>query len=742
MAKKVAYLVRKGRVPGVYNTYEEVQKQCNGYPGNEQKGYTAAQGGRRQAEADFQHCLASNRPAQDAPTRNQYSLSRDGFEFHGSASLVNTLPSKTYPAPAVLSSGKRRCDSTEYEDSMWKRINPLNQRHRREFCAEQCAPALAMGTSRSNSSACTPSPNGATPVNHSTTPLGSYSAPDYISLASSADEEDEAEPNGVLSDQYFANASTASGTTEPTEPPLCDEQTSLVQIIVDGHNTFYTGSAGCGKSTVLKAFVKELRTKGKKVHIVAPTGRAALDIGGTTIWTYAGWAPESMRIPLSTSWKPSHKPSSHETLCHRAHKRSTWKRLRSTDVLVIDEISMVENLLFERLNHIMKEARDSELAFGGAQVVVTGDFCQLPPVKPFEYCLCGERLKGTPNTNPTTYQCNAHGTFQDAAKWAFKSDAWEECNFKHVNLTKIHRQSDGEFKRILNCCRLGDSLSKDDRQLLLEHKCNTKNAVELFPTRSEVQAVNDREFRLLDSPEYKFDSHDYLQWDEEHAELKSRAQRGYVFAEGEHRLETEIKVKKNMQVVLLVNLDLSRGLVNGSQGVIIDFVQHADRRLPEQSGDHKDYKMNQVSDFISKNRKQQIWPVVRFTNGVEETIFAHCTVSEYGDREHCSLLSRTQIPLVAAWAMTIHKCQGMTLFSVVVDLSKSFETGQEYVALSRAKSLNGLRVKALGSLKRGPDREVRKFLDEKFGVSQMDASLDCAFGSRMPTNLEAITQNG
>lgn len=162
------------------------------------------------------------------------------------------------------------------------------------------------------------------------------------------------------------------------EPPLCEEQERLVETILSGRNVFYTGSAGCGKSTVLKNFVKRLKKQKvwkkqdgkdkaarlvpKQVDIVAPTGRAALDINGSTSWTYAGWTPDSMKRPLEE--------------LKRAAGYGKWvkKRLMATDVLVIDEISMLENHHFERLNEIMQSARGNSEAFGGVQLIVTGDF--------------------------------------------------------------------------------------------------------------------------------------------------------------------------------------------------------------------------------------------------------------------------------------------------------------------------------------------------------------------------------
>jgi hypothetical protein len=159
-----------------------------------------------------------------------------------------------------------------------------------------------------------------------------------------------------------ADAPRMVDTSDP-DPILKPEQQKVVDLILEGHNVFYTGSAGCGKSTILKAFVKQLQLRGKMVKIVAPTNLAALNVGGVTTWNFAGWIPDSMKMSI-------------DTLMKKARGDEVWERFDKTDVLVIDEISMVENLLFERLNQIMRASIGEKYgggAFGGIQIVVTGD---------------------------------------------------------------------------------------------------------------------------------------------------------------------------------------------------------------------------------------------------------------------------------------------------------------------------------------------------------------------------------
>ena len=490
-----------------------------------------------------------------------------------------------------------------------------------------------------------------------------------------------------------------------SERPLCQEQVDLVELILSGKNVFYTGSAGCGKSTVLNCFHGCLRDLHKKVDIVAPTGRAALDINGSTFWSYANWTPDSMKRSI-------------KELEQRAQLKKVRSRLQETDVLVIDEISMMENHHFERLNRILQAARDCDRAFGGVQMIVTGDFCQLPPVKPFQFCfVCGKSLVAVASGKR---RCAKHGDVFDQDMWAFCSDAWKMCNFMHVNLTTIHRQSDLEFITILERLRLGKPLSTADRDLLLNHESETEGAVKLFPKVEQVRKVNEESFALLSTPILTFICHDHF--DLRHADLRSKSQRyedGSLVALKAHRFEPTIDLRVGMLVVLLVNVDIRSGLVNGSQGIIVRFEATEIKKLPQQKGTHNELKQKLVETFMRarKEKKQEAaLPVVKFTNGLENIVYPECTVSEFGETRPYSLMSRTQIPLMAAWAMTVHKSQGMTLSRVIVDLGESFEEGQDYVALSRARGLEGLKVERLARRERSCNPQVLQFLETNFGV--------------------------
>ena len=511
--------------------------------------------------------------------------------------------------------------------------------------------------------------------------------------------------------------------SDPGEPQLCPEQRQLIDYVKSGSNVFFTGSAGSGKTTVLRALSHELDAMRKTVHIVAPTGRAALHVNGQTTWAYA-------------SWKPSHLRHSLQELKNEACRTTVKKRLRSTDVLIIDEISLVENHHLERLNEIMKEARGlPDLAFGGAQLVVTGDFCQLPPIKPFQFCIeCGSELIHQDSNGGMIHTCSRHGIHYDKDKWAFRSKAWQECKFNHIHLKTIHRQKDPRFLSILHKLRVGTMLSQDDIDTLMNHPCETENATRLYPTRKEAAEVNQQAFKRLKGENHTYWCRDEFIWRSAlHPQLKHKGTRklpgpqsqGPLVALQEHQFDECVQLKEGMPVVLLVNLSLADGLCNGSQGVVCGFEEYDPTKftgyIPIRDGNTEQsvIQSDEINRFIrDPGVSHKVWPIVRFHNGETRTIYANCSDIMQGDVKPYSLLVRTQIPLAPAWAMTIHKSQGLTLDRAIVDLSNAFESGQVYVALSRVRELQGLKIEGdpkglLAAL--GANPEVAKFHRERFG---------------------------
>ncbi|KAK4061888.1 hypothetical protein Trihar35433_9488 [Trichoderma harzianum] len=509
-------------------------------------------------------------------------------------------------------------------------------------------------------------------------------------------------------------------------PDLSTEQKALISRAVEGHNIFYTGSAGCGKSTVLRAMRDRLLGMGKTVHVLAPTGKVAMANRGSTTWSFAGWTPNTHKFSLSElkAFVPG---------------QILLDRFRNADTIILDEVSMVEAMHFDRLNEIMKAAwspfdERSTLPFGGTQIIVTGDFCQLPPVKPFTHCFeCGSDLVS--NKQQKIYKCpstECGASYHDDDKWAFRSKAWDECNFEYVYLQKVHRQTDKEFVKMLQKYRLG--LGMNDSELRLLANCNKTTdsyAVRLFPTREEVRKVNDAEFRRINAPVQSYKCVDVFVWnEEEHPHLRGKGTRNADNSLQElkdHTFEINLNLKEGMQVLLLHNISIPDGLVNGAQGVIIGFepsknappdFEIRDEGLPVYWPED-DLNERKIWEFMKGCKSAEGWPIVRFNNGIIKTIYPICQSILYGDTRPYTLLGRIQLPLAAAWALTVHKSQGMTLDNAVVNVTRAFTDGQIYVALSRVRTLAGLKVEGdLASLKRfRGNQQVLRWLKEKFGQS-------------------------
>ncbi|KAF7196037.1 ATP-dependent DNA helicase PIF1 [Pseudocercospora fuligena] len=506
---------------------------------------------------------------------------------------------------------------------------------------------------------------------------------------------------------------------------LVPEQLEALRLVAEGKNVFVTGPAGTGKSRILGAVRDLLEKEDLSCTVVAPTGIAALAVGGTTIHTYAGW---SVRLAQGSL----------EAVCEVAHQKQVWKRFSDTDVLIIDEISMVEANMLTRLSAMMDEALstpDDLRPFGGIQVFITGDFLQLPPVQPFQTCLeCGDDLK---QEQKDAYTCPRHGISYDEDKWAFRSPVWKACNFANVQLHNIHRQADAAYTTILHSIRKGRPLSMQQEKALTSPIAGVDydKAMKLSPKRREVDLINDSHMQALSSPLRKYRCVDDFLWHPHHPEYADAAEpdkksRAPLASLHNHRYEDDLELREGMRVLLLANLDIESGLVNGSQGRVVSFEAIADERMPRAktksskdaasngeiliSHKNRHYAADRIRDF-RRRATDQFWPVVQFDNGIKRTIFADCSITELGKIEPYSLLSRTQIPLIAGWAITIHKSQGMTLKNVVVNLDQCFAPGQAYVALSRAKLLTGMTVQTMPSASRlKPDRIVEAFMEQTF----------------------------
>lgn len=382
---------------------------------------------------------------------------------------------------------------------------------------------------------------------------------------------------------------------------LSEDQTFAWNSFKQGKNLCITGPAGSGKSFLIQKFIED--AKGKGIAITAATGLAASLIGGTTCHYWAG-----IGLGLGDVKQLIKK-------IKRSKAQENWRR---THTLIIDEISMIPATLFDKLDVIGQAIRGSKLPFGGIQLILVGDFLQLPPITKDHQIFC------------------------------FESEAWKKADIQTIFLRKIFRQNDDKFVEALGEIRKAAVLSQETKDLLVrcsENKLETQDGIvptRLFCKRVDVADFNKKELaKLPEQPSQKYKSKDF----------------GPDALIDKFRYPSEIELRVGAQVLHLRN-DRLRDLVNGSRGIVLYF---------DETG----------------------LPVVRFEN---KSVLKIAREEETIEEHERVIASRRQLPLCLAWCFTIHRCQGMTLQRVVVDLTGTFECGQAYVALSRVQSADGLQI--------------------------------------------------
>ena len=418
---------------------------------------------------------------------------------------------------------------------------------------------------------------------------------------------------------------------------LTEEQQSVLQYLLQGNNVFLTGGGGVGKSYLLSVIETEFPglkrqflmnqsgiSKLPRVQLCALTGCAALLLGqkAKTLHSWAG-------IGLG-------KGTIQELVTKIRRNQKAMRHWLCTDLLVIDEISMMTAELLDKLNGIGKKLRSNQQPFGGMQVLLVGDFYQLPPV----------------------YKNG------EATVFAFESEAWKTAITVNMELTIIQRQKDVVFQAILKEARMG-ALSKESCAIIraregLDWKQNKILPTLLFPRRSEVDMINEANLRALSGRRYTYEAR--LAYDGKMPDRFSEKDESFIKAlqhfDSNAAYAIQLELMLGAQVMLIANLDPAAGLVNGSRGVVVSFCSATEM------------------------------PMIEFVNGSRRTIGTHSwPVEDY------EFVSRTQIPLRLAWAYTTHKAQGATLDTALIDVgSGNFEFGQAYVALARARSLEGLYI--------------------------------------------------
>lgn len=450
---------------------------------------------------------------------------------------------------------------------------------------------------------------------------------------------------------------------------LSNEQRHVKGLVVDdSRSVFFTGPAGTGKSVLMRSIIQDLKKKyardPERIAVTASTGLAACNIGGMTLHSFAGIGlgkEEASALVKKIRRNPKAK--------------NRWLR---TKILIIDEISMVDGELFDKLSHIGSVIRNNGRPWGGIQLVITGDFFQLPPV---------------PDSSK-----------QRDAKFAFEAATWSNSIDHTIGLTEVFRQRDPVFAQMLNEMRLGrisDQTTQKFKSLCRPLQFDDGLEVtELFPTRNEVENSNERRLRALPGKSFRFES-----YDSGDPAIRDRLLQNMMAPK-------VLELKKGAQVMLIKNMDET--LVNGSLGTVTGFMSEKtfelmgigsaedDTDLLSSDGEHDAKVKKRIKAFATalggsgtgSEHGNREFPLVRFhaVDGSERVLL--CIPEEWKVELPTGEVqaARKQLPLILAWALSIHKAQGQTLERVKVDLGKVFEKGQAYVALSRATTQQGLQV--------------------------------------------------
>jgi ATP-dependent exoDNAse (exonuclease V) alpha subunit len=403
-------------------------------------------------------------------------------------------------------------------------------------------------------------------------------------------------------------------------------QEEAFDILKLGHNVYLTGSAGAGKTYLLNRYIEHLKKNNVEVAVTASTGIAATHMGGVTIHSWSGLG---VRNSLTE-----------QDLDALEERRYLFERFQNTRVLIIDEVSMLHHFRLDLVERIVRSFRRNNQPFGGIQVILCGDFFQLPPVS---------------------------RASEPEAKFIYHSDAWNEMNLKICYLHEQHRQTDDGAVKVLNDIRANrvseETLMPLRRRYMKEPSIHSLSIppTKLYTHNVDVDSVNEQEIEILDGEEEVF-------------EMTSRGRAPLIEALKKSCLAPEkLRLKIGARVMFVKN-NMDAGYVNGTLGKVVAF--------------------------------ENSMPVVETAKGAR--IMAQ-PMSWMIEEEGKMKAEITQVPLRLAWAITVHKSQGMSLDAVEVDLSKSFEKGMGYVALSRVRTLDGLKLLGLNKTALEVHPEVLEF---------------------------------
>ncbi len=401
------------------------------------------------------------------------------------------------------------------------------------------------------------------------------------------------------------------------------KQKEALEILKSGYNVFLTGCAGAGKTHLLNDYISFLRKKRVPVGITASTGIAATHIGGVTIHSFSGMG---ILNELTSS-----------DLNRILKKSYLAKSLKKVQVLIIDEISMLSLDQLDIADKIIRSFLKSEEPFGGMQVILCGDFFQLPPIK------------------------NNDNLYSRGTAFAYKSRAWRDLDLRVCYLVEQYRHKEKDLLFVLDSIRKNEANEDAVNLLRGRYKAGIKEGEEitkLYTHNINVDSINNKELEKLPGKKKAF-------------QMKKRGPQALTKTLGKNLLAPEKLELKIGAVVMFVKNNREKGYVNGTLGRVIRF-----------EGDQ---------------------PVVKTKEGK----YVKVEQEKWNIEEEGEIKAEVrQIPLRLAWAITVHKSQGTTLDAAEIDLSRAFEPGMGYVALSRIRSLKGLRLMGLNKTALTANEEV------------------------------------
>ena len=423
-------------------------------------------------------------------------------------------------------------------------------------------------------------------------------------------------------------------------------QKEALDILKLGHNVYLTGSAGSGKTFLLNTYINFLKNTGVNVGVTASTGIAATHMNGITIHSWSGLG---IRDALTE-----------KDLLEFSKKRYLARRFEKTKVLIIDEVSMLHSFRLDLVDRICKMFKQSREPFGGIQVVLCGDFFQLPPIAPVRNIV-------------------SNGVNRDDKEVDFinKSQIWQDMNLRVCYLDEQHRHDDSALTRVLNdirTSRVGEHTLGPLRKRYKRVIAGVESPTKLYTHNLDVDLINNKELEKL--PE-KVET--YSMSSKGNQKLAESLKKSCLAPE-------ELKLKKGAAVMFIKN-NFEKGYVNGTLGKVVGF-------------------------------NHEKLPIIKTLQGRKITASPESWRIEEEGKIKAEIW---QIPLRLAWAITVHKSQGMTLDAAEIDLSKSFVEGMGYVALSRLRSFDGLRLMGLNDMALKVNKEILEL--DKWLIEASESSI-------------------